>query len=96
MRPSERLQHQRAAILELAARHHAARLRVFGSVLHGNDRDDSDIDLLADFEPGSTLFDVFALQEALEALLECKVDLATPNGLHARIRDAVLSEARAL
>jgi predicted nucleotidyltransferase len=36
------------------------------------------------------------LQEALEALLECKVDLATPNGLHARIRDAVLSEARAL
>lgn len=96
MRPSEALRRHRSEILALAGRHHARDVRVFGSASRGDDREDSDIDLLVEFDTGASLFDAFALQEALEALLAHKVELATPAGLHPLIRAAVLREARSL
>lgn len=96
MKPSEALFRHREEVLALASQHRVRRLRVFGSAARGEDREDSDVDLLADFDDGATLFDAFALQEALEALLRHRVELATPRGLHPLIRDRVLDEARAV
>ena len=70
-----------------------ANLRVFGSVLHGTDRDGSDLDLLVDTLPGATLLDLGGLQDDLESLLGIHVDLLTPGDLPPKFRAKVLAEA---
>lgn len=94
MRPSTALAGKRHAIREAAVRFRAANPRVFGSVVHGTDRDGSDLDLLVDALPGATLFDLGGLQDELETLLGVRVDLLTPNDLPPKVRLKVLSEAR--
>lgn len=96
MKPSETLHLHRDAVRQIAAKHRARRVRVFGSAGRGDDSDDSDIDLLVDFDDDATLFDAFALQDDLEGLLHHRVEIATPGGLHPLIRERVLQEARAL
>ena len=86
MRPSIALENQRIAIREAVGRFRAANPRVFGSVLHGTDRDGSDIDLLVDVLPGATLFDLGGLQVEMEDLLGLKVDLLTPADLPPKFR----------
>lgn len=81
MRPSIALDLKRSAIREAASRFRVANPRVFGSVLHGTDQDDSDLDLLVDALPGATLFDLGGLQDELESLLGVHVDLLTPAEL---------------
>ncbi|MCF3947919.1 nucleotidyltransferase family protein [Acidiphilium sp. AL] len=93
MKPSIALHHKRAAVSEAASRFRAANPRVFGSVLHGTDHEDSDLDLLVDALPGATLFDLGGLQAELEDLLGVPVDLLTPGDLPPRIREIVLAEA---
>ena len=93
MKPSVALDRKRAAVRELAGRFRAANPRVFGSVLHGTDRDGSDLDLLVDALPGATLFDLGGLQVELEEILGVPVDLLTPGDLPSTLRDRVLSEA---
>jgi predicted nucleotidyltransferase len=87
---------KRAAVREAVGRFRAANARVFGSVLHGTDRDGSDLDLLVDPLPGATLFDLGGLQEALQELLGVEVDLLTPGDLPPKLRQQVLSEARSI
>ena len=94
MKPSVALAHKRAAIRELAGPFCATNPRVFGSVLHGTDKDGSDLDLLVDALPGVTLFDLGGLQVELEETLGVPVDLRTPGDLPSTFRDRVLSEAR--
>jgi len=94
MKPSVALQRKRNAVRETALRFHTANPRIFGSVLHGTDRDDSDLDLLVDALPGATLFDLGALQVELEDLLGVPVDLLTPGDLPAKFRARVLAEAQ--
>lgn len=94
MRPSVVLDMKRIAVREAAGRFHTANLRVFGSVLHGTDRDGSDIDLLVDALPGATLFDLGGLQYELESLLGIHVDLLTPTDLPPKFRAKVLAEAQ--
>lgn len=84
----------KAEIKSIASRYPVANIRVFGSVVHGDDHDTSDIDLLVDALPEATLFDLGGLQDELETLLCVKVDLLTPGDLPGRFRDAVISEAR--
>jgi uncharacterized protein len=96
MRPSEALRQHRDAVQRAARRHRALRVCVFGSASRGEDREDSDLDLLVDFDDDASLFDVFALQDELEALLAHRVDIATQRGLHPLIRERVLREARPL
>lgn len=91
---SEIYHHHKAEIREIASRYPVANIRVFGSVIHGDDRDASDIDLLVDALPEATLFDLGGLQDELETLLGVKVDLLTPGDLPGRFRDTVISEAR--
>ena len=94
MRPSVALDMKRSAVREAVGRFRAANLRVFGSVLHGTDRDGSDIDLLVDALPGATLFDLGGLQDELESLLGLPVDLLTPGDLPPTFRAKVLAEAQ--
>ncbi|MDX2221087.1 MAG: nucleotidyltransferase family protein [Burkholderiales bacterium] len=93
MKPSEALQSHRAMIRGVVEAHRARNARVFGSVLHGTDRDGSDLDLLVDALPGATLFDLGGLQVELESLLGIRVDVLTPADLPPKVRAKVLAEA---
>ena len=93
MKPSIALDLKRNAVREAVSRFHTANPRVFGSVLHGNDQDGSDLDLLVDALPGATLFDLGGLQVELEELLGVTVDLLTPSDIPKKFRDQVLAEA---
>ena len=93
MKPSSVLDLNRPAIRDMVARFRVSNPRVFGSVLHGTDRDGSDLDLLVDALPGTTLFDLGGLQDGLEQLLGIPVDVLTPGDLPRQFRDKVLAEA---
>jgi predicted nucleotidyltransferase len=90
------LKSRREEILEIAAKHGARNVRVFGSVARGEADSRSDIDLLVEFKRGTTLLGHAALIHELEELLGVKVDVVSDRGLRERIRDRVLSEAVAL
>lgn len=94
MRPSEALSQHRDAICLAAARYRVANPRVFGSALRGDDRDGSDLDLLVDTLPGTTLFDLGGLQDELQELLGVSVDVLTLKDLPVKFRDRVAREAR--
>jgi uncharacterized protein len=82
--------------LQIAAKHGARNVRVFGSVARGEARPDSDVDFLVDMEPGRTLFNIGGLLMDLRDLLGLNVDVVTEDGLKPRIRDRVLKEAELL
>jgi predicted nucleotidyltransferase len=65
-------------------------------VARGDDRDDSDLDLLVDALPGATLFDLGGLQDELESLLGVRIDLLTPSDLPPTLRAKTLAEAQAV
>lgn len=94
MKPSTALAKNRDAVREAMGRFRASNPRVFGSVLHGTDRQGSDLDILIDPLPGATLFDLGGLQVALEELLGVSVDILTAEDLPPRFRNDVLAEAR--
>jgi len=81
MKPSEALALHHSAIRQVVASHRARNVRVFGSVLHGEDSETSDLDLLIDTTPHTTLMDVAAIQVELERLLGVSVDVLTPGAL---------------
>ena len=83
-------------IREIAAKHGARNVRVFGSVARGEARPDSDVDFLVDMEPGRTLLDLGGLLMDLRDLLGRQVDVVIEHGLKPRIRDRVLKEAELL
>jgi hypothetical protein len=94
MKPSEALALHRQEIRRLVKAHRLSNVRVFGSVLHGRDADGSDLDLLVDPLPGTTLFDLGGLQVELEETLGVPVEVLTPGDLPRKFRDNVLREAR--
>ncbi len=90
------LRSKRKQILEIAARHGARKVRVFGSVAKGTARRSSDIDFLVDMEEGRSLLDHSALILDLERLLKRPVDVASERGLRRPLRKEVLKDAIAL
>lgn len=94
MRPSAVLDMKRGAVRELVTRFRATNPRVFGSVLVGTDQDGSDLDLLVDALPDTTLLDLGDLQNALERLLGVAVDVLTPGDLPPRFRAQVVAQAQ--
>jgi uncharacterized protein len=94
MKPSEALKNHRTDIISVVESHHACNPRVFGSVIHGLDTDQSDLDILVDPTSETTLFDIGAIQHKLNKLLQIRVDVLTPNALPDKFRAAVLLEAR--
>lgn len=75
------LSSQRAEILTIVRRHHGLSVAIFGSVARGEDHPGSDIDLLVDFEPGSSLFDPARISDELADLLGRPVDVVSSGGL---------------
>jgi predicted nucleotidyltransferase len=71
----------RRELLDVARRHGARNLRVFGSVARGQARPDSDVDLLVDLEPGRTLLDLVALRREASAVLGRRADVFTADML---------------
>ncbi len=91
------LRERRSQILDIAAKHGAFNVRVFGSVVRGEETPESDIDFLIDYDrakitpwfPGGLLMD-------LQDLLGRKVDVLTERGVSPLIREQVLAEATPL
>lgn len=94
MRPSEALALNRDVIRHVVASHRASNARVFGSVLRGEDVDGSDLDILVDPTPETTLMDVATIQVELQRLLGVSVDVLTPKALPDKFRSVVLAEAK--
>ena len=93
MKPSEALRTNRDAIRRVVAAHRACNARVFGSVVHSDDTEDSDLDILIDPTPDTTLFDIGAIRHELLQLLGVPVDVLTPKALPETFRAKVLAEA---
>jgi uncharacterized protein len=89
----ELLEPFREEILQIAAKHGAYNVRIFGSVARGEARENSDVDFLVEIEPKRSLFDYIALIQDLGELLGRKVDVAQSENLHELIREKVLKEA---
>ena len=77
---------------ELASKYGVKSLSLFGSVARDEASAASDVDLLVEFDRPVGYFGLFALQDHLESLLGCKVDLGTPGSLKPRIRERVMGE----
>lgn len=96
MLPSVALNTHREAIRAIALRHRVTNVRVFGSVVHGGDTEDSDLDLLVEPTKETTMMDIAKIQLELSQLLPVAVDVLTPNGLPAKFRSQVVAEALAV
>lgn len=93
LKPSIVLNQNRDLIRSVVTSHRTTNPRVFGSVVHGTDTETSDLDLLVDTLPGTSLFDLGAIQYELEQSLGISIDLLTPGDIPASFRDVILREA---
>lgn len=93
MTVTEALQEHREEIIELATKHGATDVRVFGSAARREADELSDIDFLVRMMPGRSLFDLGALLMDLQDLLGRRVDVVTERGLRPRMRERVLRDA---
>ena len=89
----DRLRSLRSGIYEIARKHKADKVYVFGSCARGEETPDSDIDFLVELQKGVSFRDLLGLQDGFEELLGCNVDVVSKNGLSPFIRNTVLSEA---
>ena len=92
----DRLHSLRREIYEIARKHKADKVYVFGSCARKEETSESDVDFLVELQKGASLFDLMDLQDEYEALLKCKVDVVSRRGLNPYLRDNVLNEAVAL
>ena len=92
----EAIRSRRQEILQLAARHGARNVRVFGSAARGEAGPTSDVDILVDMEEGRSLLDLVAFWQDLEDLLGRKVDVITDGGVSPCLKDRIYSEATPL
>jgi len=94
MKPSEAFAQHRDTIRRLVLESGMTNPRLFGSALHGDDIEGSDLDILVDPSPQTSLFDLVRLEGAIESTINIKVDLLTPKFLSPKFRDNVLAEAQ--
>ena len=87
------LKQKREEILKIANKHGASNIRIFGSVVRGEENADSDVDFIVEMESGRSLLDRIALIQDLEDFLGIKVDVVTVKGLRENWRERILSEA---
>ena len=93
MKPSEALRLNRDAVRRVVESHRGRNARVFGSVLRAEDSEHSDLDILIDPTPDTTLLDIGAIRHELHALLGVPVDVLTPGALPEKFRGTVLAHA---
>ncbi len=93
MKPSLLLHENRDEARQIITSYRALNPRIFGSVARGEDGDQSDLDILIDPTPETSLFDIAAIRRDLFALLGVDVDVVTPEALSKGFRSEVLDEA---
>lgn len=86
----------RLCVEQMPRRHNVRKISLFGSYLHGEERGDSDIDLLIELEKPVGYFELVRMQDSLESALGQKVDLITPKALSKHFDKEVLKEAKKL
>lgn len=96
MRPSEALKLHREQIKKIVLSHRATNVKVFGSVIEDKDTDSSDLDLLIEPTPETSLMDIGAIRYELKQLLGIEVDILTPDSLPDSFRDSVLKKAKSV
>lgn len=82
----QRVAARRGQLLDVLGRHGVTNPEIFGSAARGDDRDDSDVDLLVDFAPGTDIIDIIGIKRELEDVLGVPVDLVPRSGLKERVR----------
>ena len=90
---SKLLRQHRKTITELAQKHGAQSVSVFGSLARGDDDSNSDIDLLIELDPKRSLLDVISMKYAIEDLTGRKVDIVTRKGISPYLVEQILEEA---
>ena len=90
------LNRRRDVLRAIAARHGASNIRLFGSVLRGEEGADSDIDLLVDMAEDRGFSDYLALVEELEGELARRVDIVIDRSLSPHFRPYIEAEAQPL
>ena len=83
-------------ILRISGQHGARNVRIFGSRARKDSSETSDLDILVEMQPHSTLLDLIAIKQDLEDLLGCKVDVVTESSLSPYIKDDILKGAVSL
>ena len=96
MRPSTALRNHMEEVRAVIARYPVRSARIFGSAARGDDRDGSDLDIWSSRPTSTTLFDLAGLKLDLEALLDVRVDVATPGALPAKVGQAIADDLRPL
>jgi predicted nucleotidyltransferase len=96
MKPSEALRQHRDAARRVIESHRTRNARVFGSVARGEDTEASDLDILVDPTPETTLLDIGAIRHELRVLLGVSVEVLTPKALPDKVLAVVLASARPL
>jgi uncharacterized protein len=86
----------RGELLDVARRHKATGLAVFGSVARSTESGGSDVDFLVTCGPGMSLLDLQALHDELVQRLRSPVDLVSARALSPRVRELVLRDAVSL
>lgn len=94
MKPSTLLEKNREQIKQIILEQNVLNPRVFGSVLNGTDTELSDLDILVDPTPTTSLFDIGAIRFELKAMLHIEVDVLTPNALPDSFRTLVIAQAK--
>jgi uncharacterized protein len=89
----EAIRARREAILRLARNYGIRRVRLFGSVARGEDRPESDVDVLIEFDPGRSLLDQVGFRQDLEELLGRRIDVVSEGGISPYLEATILREA---
>jgi hypothetical protein len=84
---------KREEIIQVATKHGASNIRIFGSLAREENSPASDIDILVDLEPGRSLFDLGGLLTDLQSLLHAQVDVSTERMLRPKVRERALRDA---
>ncbi len=92
----EELRAQKAEIEALAAEYGISNIRIFGSVARGEEREDSDVDVLIHIDAGKTYFDLIRFENDLKEKWNKDVDVISDRGLYHYIKDKILAEATPL
>ena len=91
-----KLEEIKVKIIPVLRRYDVRKAAVFGSFVKGEEREDSDIDILVEFKGEKSLLDLAGLKIELEEALQRKVDVLTYNSLHPLLKDKILQEQKVI
>ena len=92
----EELKSKRSQIRRISEKHGVTNLRVFGSVVRGEQNGQSDLDLLVKMAPARDLTDLVSFAQDMQAMMQVRVDVVSEGGLSPFLRDRIIAEAISL